>query len=235
MPSNLITLLIIAALILRWLGRRQLSKYALGLGLGLYLILGFGPIAHFLLGQLEYSYNSYQPCDHDECKVDTIVVLTGDGEIKANTPITSYVNSASLYRTVETSRLYLLNPNSRIYISGSLDVAQMMKQILVSLDIPAESIVVDDDAESTYQSAVNLKNRLSDHSFLLVTSAGHMPRAMAVFEAQSMKPTAAPTQFISQRNILAAQYLPTPRHLLYSELAIHEYLALIWYRLSGKA
>jgi len=29
-------------------------------------------------------------------------------------------------------------------------------------------------------------------------------------------------------------YLPAPHHLVYADLAVHEYLGMAWYRLTGK-
>jgi uncharacterized SAM-binding protein YcdF (DUF218 family) len=69
--------------------------------------------------------------------------------------------------------------------------------------------------------------------FLLVTSAGHIPRAMGVFRKLGMNPRAAPTYYLTRRNWLAVQYLPSPLHLQYSDLAVSEYAALFWYRLNG--
>lgn len=234
MPSNFITLLFLVAATLFYLKHHKASIIALGSAITLYMVLGFGPVAHFLLGQLEYSYSPYQKCHTEGCDITAIVVLTGDGEKKADIPVTSYVNSSSMFRLVEASRILQLHPDAKIYISGSLDVARMMKQVLLSMNIARQSIEVDKQANNTYQSAINLRPSLMNRKFALVTSAGHMPRSMAVFNYQQLQAVAAPTEFLSQRNILAAQYLPTARHLLYSELAIHEYLAIAWYRLSGR-
>lgn len=234
MPSNLITLLIILAAALFYFKKHRAFRITLGLSIGIYLLLGFGPVAHFLLGHLEYRYAAYEKCESEICDIDTIVLLTGDGETKPGVPVTSHVNHSSLFRIVEAIRILQLHPQARIYISGSSDVTVLIKQVLLSANIAESSIVLDRHADSTYESAVSLHSELQNDQFVLVTSAGHMPRAMAVFRTQQMHPVAAPTEFLSQRNILAAQYLPTARHLLYSELAIHEYLAIAWYRLTGK-
>ena len=51
--------------------------------------------------------------------------------------------------------------------------------------------------------------KIGQTPFILVTSAGHMPRSMAVFEAQGMQPIPAPTEFITHDNIYT-----TNRHKL---------------------
>ena len=102
------------------------------------------------------------------------------------------------------------------------------------MGVESDKIIIDTHAESTFHSAINLKPVLGNQKFLLVTSAGHMYRSMLVFESQNLLPVAAPTEFLSQQNPFAAQYLPTSRHIYLSDLAISEYSAIYWYHLTNK-
>jgi len=67
-----------------------------------------------------------------------------------------------------------------------------------------------------------------------VTSANHMPRAVAVFNKQQLNPIPAPANFL-------VKILPnrepklefTAGNLYKTERAMYEYLGLAWYKLRG--
>lgn len=69
---------------------------------------------------------------------------------------------------------------------------------LADLGVPAQAIALEENSLNTRQnaafSATLLKARGISH-ILLVTSAMHMPRAMALFAAQGLQVTPAPTDF----------------------------------------
>jgi uncharacterized SAM-binding protein YcdF (DUF218 family) len=75
---------------------------------------------------------------------------------------------------------------------------------------------------------------MGGEKFILITSAGHMPRAIGAFVKAGMDPVPAPTNFMSVRERRFMDYLPAPHHLVYADLAVHEYLGMAWYRLTGK-
>lgn len=233
-PSNLITWLLLIAVASYLMRLRKLSTILCLIAASIYFILGSGPVSQLLLSSLEYRYPSYELADRKRQEISTIVVLTGAAEAKPDTPISSHLNASSAYRVLEARRIYLLHPESNIVISGLGSTPGILKMAMLNLDIPESKISVDSESTTTYESAINLKRILHDKDFILVTSAGHMPRSIATFEYQGMKPIPAPTEFISRKNIYAAQYLPTPRHMVYSELAVHEYLGMVWYRMTGR-
>ena len=177
--------------------------------------------------------------DNDQQSINTtnigqpIVVLAGHAEKDLNRPVSSYVNSPSAFRLIEAIRLLQKNPKSELIVSG-YGAAQVMKQLLVEVGIDMEKANIENQSTSTYESALFLKDKLLDRNFFLVTSAGHMPRAMGVFKKQQMNPIPAPTDYMSRKNYMAISYLPSPRHLMYSDLAIHEYLAIMWYKFTNR-
>ncbi|MDP3598860.1 MAG: YdcF family protein, partial [Nitrospirota bacterium] len=113
------------------------------------------------------------------------------------------------------------------------EVATIMRDVLVSSGVPAGQVLVDPDSFSTFESAKHLAHTLAGRPFLLVTSAGHMPRAIGVFRKAGTSPLPVPTHYLTKRNALATQYFPSPTHLAYSDLAISEYAALAWYYMNG--
>jgi uncharacterized SAM-binding protein YcdF (DUF218 family) len=68
----------------------------------------------------------------------------------------------------------------------------------------------------------------------LVTHAWHMPRAKTAFEKVGFEVVAAPTGFTTEATFSLMQLIPDSRALNLSRTALHEWMGLLWYRLSGK-
>lgn len=233
LPSGLVIIFfIIGSVLLLAKKIRPVAIFMLAIAGMLYVVFGNGPVSFSLLGNLENQYPQLSLTDGAK-DVDTIVLLTGYAEINSDRPISSKVNSASAFRVIEALRVFKTVPEAEILISGRCVTPQIMKRLLVSLGAPVEKVAIEDKSANTHESAVNLQKRLGGKSFVLVTSAGHMPRAMGTFRKLGMNPIPAPTDYKSIKNYRAIAYVPSPLHLECSDLAVYEYLGIIWYKLKG--
>jgi uncharacterized SAM-binding protein YcdF (DUF218 family) len=231
LPSGMILTLVILGFILVFAKKsKKLGLYLLLSAGILYVFFGTGPVSFWLLGNLEYQYPFVKSTDASR-QGSTIVVLAAHAEKDVNRPVSSNVNSSTAFRLIEAVRLFRKNPKSKVIVSGPDSMSLVMKQVLVELGISADNIVVENKSGSTHESALNLKDKLEHGDFFLVTSAGHMPRSMGVFKKLNMNPMPAPTDYMSRKNYMAISYLPSPLHLYYSDLAVHEYLGILWYKL----
>lgn len=232
LPSNQIMLSALMGLGLlcsrwprRWGGWLSLWAFTL------YMVFASGPVAFLLLGHLEYQVPSATASQREGIR--TIVVLSAYAEPEPSFPLSSRVSSGTAFRLLEAINLFWKAPDSRVIVSGGGVAPGIMRDVLISAGVPSDHIVVDDQSLSTFESAIHLTPILGAAPFLLVTSAGHMPRAMGAFEKVGGAPRAVPTHYLSRKNWLAIQYLPSPVHLGYSDLAVLEYAALCWYRFKG--
>jgi uncharacterized SAM-binding protein YcdF (DUF218 family) len=232
LPSSLMTICLLAGLMLVLL---RLTKKGMWLGAGgicIYIIFGAGPVSFLLLSSLEFRI---PPADHQKRqKAQAIVVLAAYGEANPDHPLSSRVNGMSAIRLLETVMVHKSWPNMPVFVSGFQEVADIMRDILISAGVPQDQIIVDSLSMNTYESAIHLAPFLGNQPFLLITSAGHMPRAMGVFRKAGTRPLPVPTDYMSKRNTLATNYLPSPLHLYYSDLAVSEYAALAWYYLKRR-
>lgn len=92
---------------------------------------------------------------------------------------------------------------------------------------------VDGSANTTRDNARAAANDLGPigiHRVLLVTSAMHMPRALAAFEAAGLAPIAAPTAYRGQRRFGAHQLVPSAGALRLSQAALREWIARAVYK-----
>jgi uncharacterized SAM-binding protein YcdF (DUF218 family) len=71
--------------------------------------------------------------------------------------------------------------------------------------------------------------------FFLVTSAAHMPRSMALFKKRGMQPIPAPADFRAPNTQSSGlvRFFPGVWSLGQSQIALHEYLGLVWAWLRG--
>lgn len=233
-PSNFIVSLSVAGIILLLFKRsRKSAVFIIGISIAFYMILGTGIISMWLLGTLEHRYRPLESTEGLQ-DVKKVVILAGYAERQPSLPLSSEVNFASAYRLLEGLRIVHALPNTDILISGGGEVPGIMKELLAAMGLVEQRIVIDNKSGSTHESAENVKRLIGGEKFILVTSAGHMPRAMAAFRKAGMSPIPAPTNYMSVKERRFMDYLPSPHHLVYADLAVHEYLGMAWYRLTGR-
>jgi uncharacterized SAM-binding protein YcdF (DUF218 family) len=234
MPLPLLLLLGLAGLFFLWFSRRQHTGKALvGLMLLLLATASSPWVANGLLGSLE---RRYPPVMTRQPGITHIVVLGGGHVSEQGLPPTSQLTGASLTRLVEGIRLHRLHPESKLLLSGGpvfdpVAEAVTMRRVALALGVAAETITLEDRSRDTAEQAGYLAPQLKGKRFLLVTSASHMPRAMALFQAKGLTPSAAPTDYRVKHGEDSGpkRYFPSAGSLSRTENALHEYLGLAWH------
>ena len=121
-----------------------------------------------------------------------------------------------------------------------------MAILMELMGIPRSAMVLESKALNTYENAVQVKEILEQKNIkqiLLVTSAVHMPRSLAIFRHQGIDAIPAPTDFtVSDRNLIENQLstqsrilglIPAADNLSNTTQAIREYIGIFVYRLKG--
>jgi uncharacterized SAM-binding protein YcdF (DUF218 family) len=121
--------------------------------------------------------------------------------------------------------------------------AEDMAELLENIGVPPGAILRETKSSNTHEHAANLPALLKEHGFkrvLLVTSALHMPRAMAVFKRScpGIEFIPAPTDFRVVDLKLPwyremVSLIPTPSSYVQFSETMHEYLGLAYYWLRG--
>jgi len=149
--------------------------------------------------------------------------------------LASQLTDQSLKRLVEGIIVQRATPNSKLVLSGgswltdSSD-ARVMAEVARSLGVKDDDMIFESESKDTKDQAVLLGPVLQTNRFILVTSAAHMPRSIALFNKEGMRPSAAPTgHHVEKRAVQDPRiYFPCGPALRKSETAIYEYLGLIW-------
>jgi len=233
-PSSLIALLMVLGIAAMFCSRlRRFSAILLSVGIISYITLASGPVSSLLLGRLEHRYPALINVEQVK-NAKSIVVLAGHAESDSYLPISSVVSSSTAFRLMEAIRLWRVIEGSSILISGTGSTPELMKEVLISLGVPGQVVLIENKSRNTYDSAANVYQMVGTNDIILVTSAGHMPRSLGVFKKNGMDPIPAPTDYLTAPNFLVAGYLPTASHLEYTDLAVHEYLGMFWYKVTGR-
>lgn len=243
LPLPIAMLLLFIGLLFFWFSRRRgAANLFLTAGFAVLLIFGSSLLPSALLNSLE---DTYPPITTNPPNIHQIVVLGGGVRTDTNAPPNTQLSSASLSRLIEGIRLYQLykkqNTAEKLILSGGRVFgkpaeAGVMQNIAVILGVNPADIVLEAGSRDTHEEALYLKNQLGQQPFLLVTSAYHMPRAIALFKKLGLNPIAAPTQYFRDNGAQTfKRYFPNSNYLIMSDIAIHEYLGQLWAKLHNQS
>ncbi len=242
LPSNIIGLLGVAGILAMVLGRRRTGVSLLVISAVLLAIVGWSPLGPAALMVLEDRF----PRPALSGPVAGIVMLGG----AVDTHITGERESPALNEAAErltaTAELSRLYPTARILLSGGANhlvhdntptESQIAKDVLISIGVPESRITTEDISRNTCEngseSAAAFQSKPGEQ-WLLVTSAAHMPRAVACFRSAGANIVPYPVDYRTRGDDdLYRPVVSIAAGLAASDLAAHEWLGLVSYRLMG--
>ena len=241
-PDSLIVLLGVSAWLALVFGWHKISRRALALCAFLLLVIGFLPVGEWAISPLENRFvaNAALPA-----QVDGIIVLGG-----ALAPYRSQAwNQVQLGVGADriTNFLYLANlyPSAQlVYTGGSGAVteqeykeAEIARILFDQLGLSQRAIIYESESRNTFENALNTRRLLSpgaDETWLLITSAFHMPRSIAVLCQQDWPVQPYSVDYYSKKGDLIRVEFNFVGNLSNLNTAIKEWVGLIAYRITGK-
>jgi uncharacterized SAM-binding protein YcdF (DUF218 family) len=195
-PSTLIALLLFAGLVLAAFRKRSGWRLIVS-ATALYAILGFSPLANWLLIPLEHRYKASSPGETAE--IAGIIVLGGAVTAAAEDSGRAMLND-SADRMIEAVRIAQMRPAAPVIFSGGKGdliefaggetEAELARRFFEDFGIRPPRLKLEDRSRNTLENAVFTAELLKpqpDQRWALVTSGFHMPRARALFEAQGFR------------------------------------------------
>ena len=173
-------------------------------------------------------------------KVDGVILLGGAVDPERTAEYGQVALNQSAARVTETLRLAQHYPMARIVLSGGFGgllnepttEAAATAQLLTELGVAANRLVIEDKSRTTHENAVFSK-RIVDPKpgevWILVTSADHMPRAVGCFRHVGWPVVPDPVDFEAVRRL----HISLAHGLQSIDLAAHEWLGLVGYRIAG--
>src|SRR6202166_14099 len=243
LPSNLLISIGLVGLVVLCTRFRRLASWLVVTSVVLLALAGFSPLGNILMLPLEQRFPAWEA---SRGPPDGIVVLGG-----AISPDVSMARGAvalneAAERITVTAELARRYPSARIIFSGgtgslSSDApaeAPVAVKEFEALGIAHERITAEEQSRNTIENAVFsrlLANPKPGERWLLVTSAFHVPRAIAAFRAAGFPVEACPVDWRTRGPIDAMQpFISFAAGLTMTETAVHEWVGLVAYRLTGK-
>lgn len=227
----------------RGLGNGKLRVCALVIAHTQLLAFSLPWVSDRLLGDLESEARTLEQAKPLPATVKAIVVLGGG--VEGNYP--GYRTHGDLNaagdRVYTAARLYQQGVSARLVATGGkFDVdpkkgaeAPVMRDMLVAFGVPTHNILVEDRSRTTHENALRTRDILGagGHSIALVTSAFHMGRAVALFEKAGFDvyPVSSDIRVVPEKRGFW-EWLPKPRALEESTIAIKEHLGRLQFKLT---
>lgn len=240
-PPNLYLLMLVGAVLSALALWRRTALLLTLSGLLWVLVWSLPETSLYLGGKLENRYQ-YQ-LSETLPKADTIVVLGGNIQSNRANWFEPYNRATATDRVDRAAELYFAGRAPKIILSGGalegrVSDARAMARILRQKGIPESAIILENESRNTYENALLTENMLKTmdlRTALVVTSALHMPRAMAAFKGLGVRATPAglAPQIVAPEDYTLDRWSPHMRSLEASRSIIKEYLGLFGYWLRG--
>jgi uncharacterized SAM-binding protein YcdF (DUF218 family) len=238
-PGNLLVLLLALGVLLLVFGARRS-----GLALVAAITIAFLAVMVLPLGEwASVALERRFPQPDLPQRVDGIILLGGAinvGLTKANGQVALNGMADRITETLALAQRYrdaavLISGGDASLIPQGLTEAVVTRSLLVADGLDERRILIEDRSRDTYENAVYSKavaNPRPGQTWLLVTSANHMPRAVGCFRHVGFDVMPYPVDYNSGTNALFSGNFASDLHTL--GWATHEWLGLVAYRLMGR-
>ena len=223
--------------------QRRWGRWPLLAGIGFFVVVIATPLGPWLTLPLEDRFSRPVPPPQ---QVDGIVILGGavDQHLTAARGIPALNGAAE--RMTEAVVLARRYPQARIIfaggqgtlIPGALTESDVARQLFLAMGLPQDRLRYESTSRNTHENAVNafaIAAPRPGETWLLVTSASHMPRAIGVFRGAGWPITAWPVNYRTGHDWASWYDAPFSDRLGQVEWAVREWVGLIAYRLMGRS
>ena len=240
-PSTLLLLVGWIGILCIWRGRRPFGLALITVMLACFLVILLLPVNQWLLFPLE---DRFPPVTNPPSHVHGIIVLGGavDTELTEahgmpalNDAAERMTTFVALARRYPEARLAFAG-GSGLLVHGRLSEADVARGLFDQLGM-SRPVIYDNRSRNTYENAVLLRDRVSPQrgeTWILITSASHMPRAVGIFRKLGWPVLPWPVAYKTAHTLSVEYQQALPARLGELDWAAHEWLGLIAYWLLGR-
>ena len=240
-PGNFILLVLVIGLLLCWTRWHRWGRGLASLAGLAFLGAAVLPVGSWLHVPLE---TRFPPVAESPERVDGIILLGGATSPGLTERWDQPAVNGNAERILTFATLARTHPDARLIFTGGygslqpgrLRQADVVRRILGDLGIDTARVEFDREARNTYENALQawaLATPEPGETWLLVTSARHMPRAVGCFRQVGWTVVPYPVDYTTGGEI-AFKFRFTFGHSLNSfNEATHEWIGLIAYYLMG--
>jgi len=239
-PSNILLLLAAAGLclLLRW----RVAARRLGIAAALlFVLIGILPVQDVMLRALENQY----PRGGWPARVDGVLILSGGMNLEMlrtrGVPAME-LSKGRLVGGYEVARRY---PDAKVIFSGGSGVlggaamseAEGSRYVFAQMGLDSKRLILEQRSRNTYENILFVRDIAQPRPgevWLLATTASHMPRAMGVARKLGWPVRPWPTDYMTTPSGISG-FFQYSGNLSRTDYALHEWLGLLVYRLTGRS
>jgi uncharacterized SAM-binding protein YcdF (DUF218 family) len=242
-PLGLTLSLAVAGALLWWLYARRLARLCVGAAVTILWVCSMPVIAQRATASLERQFPPRTMADTPAA--DVAIVLGGAlGQpqpprvtVEMTTAADRVLHAARLYRAGKVKRI-LVSAGNIPWVNAKQPEAELIKDLLIEWGVAADAIELGTESRNTFENAMEIQRILKARRFtsaLLITSARHMPRAMATFRRAGVPVVAATTDVhaVDSDHADPLRWLPSADALAMTTAAIREWAGYLVYRARG--
>lgn len=242
-PLSLAFFLAALAALACLLRRRTIGGWLAGLSALTLFVTLYTTAGNVLLQSLED--RSARP-DRDPQTVSCIIMLGGGVENEVMSGRGGVEFNAAADRYTETLRLALAHPDAKILVSGGdgsfsgryEGEAGASAAFFAAFGVQPERLIRENASRNTWENTLNTKKLLEQEGLkdcLLVTSAFHMPRSIALFAKAGLTVTPWPVDYRTSGTLMLGFDFTQPSlNAQNTSTAVREWLGLLGYYWMGR-
>lgn len=233
-PAGNLVLLLMARVLRRW---RWVSRLLVFVAIASLYVLSAPFGAGWLAAGLERQSPPFDLANPAAASIEAIVV-PGTGRYTVPPEYDSdQVSNRTLERLRYAARVHRVTKWPIAVVGGSpLDEltpegVMMAESLQTDFNVPVEWVEAESD--NTQENARNARELVGADTILLVTQATDMPRAKQSFASAGFTVVPAPIGFATREAdgvISIFDFVPNTLALGISQIALHEWLGIVWYR-----
>ena len=239
--GSLLMIALLAGVFLLWSRRWRVGRALLSVAVLALAALTFLPIQPMITGMLENRFQAAPPLpDH----IDGIIVLGGmirPGISRARGR--PNLNDAA-ERLIEGAHLAHLHPEAKVLFTGGSPnpwepearESDFAGKALVEMGVDPSRLIIEDRSRNTYENAIFSLPLTPDGgkgTWILVTSAIHMPRSIGVFRKAGWDVIPWPCNYLTGGEPEWANEDVAIQRLFLLSRTAHEMVGMLYYRLRG--
>lgn len=241
-PGNAMLLVLILGALLTMTRFKALGRTLVVLGLALGIVAMVVPVGKWMVASLE---NRFPAPREMPAQVSGIVVLGGvldsrQSELRGTPSI-----GGAVERIIVSAGLAKKYPGARLIYSGGTGSlthpehreADYVADVYASLGVTEPQLELERESRNTWENAaktLDMARPKPGETWILVTSAFHMPRAVGVFRRYGWEMLPYPVDFLTDADGTQSAPMNLTQGLADLAIGLHEWIGLSAYWLTGK-
>jgi len=241
-PSQVLLGAAILGALLLALGRNEIGRRLCIISGAAILLFGLLPLSHYIVYALENRF----PQPALPLQITGIVLMAGAERPAATEEYGEPQLNSFAARYTTTLRLAATYPDARVVFTGGppansrtnrLEQTGVARTLLPTVGVVPSRLTFEERSTDTCESAANTKALLQPkpgESWVVVTSAIHIPRTIACFRAVGWDVIPKPADYQVVIGAWNSGSFRIAANLALLDTALHEWLGLLYYRLTGR-